>query len=174
MKLKLLFSLTLFVFLGCTFLNTLSAQKFIQMEKYGTLKVKRYYIGESLTYRLKGDSYWYTDVVKDILPDDGLIVFENRAVKVKDITFLKSFHNAAWSKGLALKLYLASGSYVFFSFGGLLLGWTLSALTWQVPLVASAAGLIIRLLFKSKKYKMGKRRWLRLMDLTMKPIIIKP
>jgi len=165
----LLFFLSL---LFCSISSSLFGQKFVQMEKYGTLKVKRYYIGETLTFRLEGDKYWYTDVITDILPDDGLIVFANRAVKVKDITFLKSFHNAAWSKGLAMKLYIFAGSWLVFNFGGLPLGWTLSALTWQVPVVAVATGFIIRILFKSRKYKIGKRRWLRLLDLSMvKPLI---
>ena len=168
-------STILLLFLSLVFLSLstcLYGQKFVQMEKYGTLKVKRYYVGETLTFRLEGDKYWYTDVIRDILPEDDLIVFENRAVKVKDITFLKSFHNAAWSKGIAMKLYIFAGGWLVFNFGGLPLGGTLSALTWQVPALAVATGFIIRTLFRSKKYKIGKRRWLRLLDLSVtKPLI---
>ncbi len=162
---------SLLLFLLCLIGWQANAQKFVQLEKTTNLKTKRFYIGEEMTYRINDDKYWYNDVIKDVLVEDGIILFHNRAVKVGDISAIKTFYNAGWSKGLSWKLYIFAGSYTLLNFASLPLGWSLSALTWQVPLVAITAGFIVRMLFKSKKYKIGKKRRLRLMNLNFKPIL---
>ncbi|MEM1323891.1 MAG: hypothetical protein AAGG75_26765 [Bacteroidota bacterium] len=165
----------LFCFFLCVGFNS-SAQKFIQLEKTTSLKTKRFYIGETLTFRLNGDKYWYEDVIKDILVDDGLVVFYNRAVKVEDISAIKTYKDAGWSRAWAWRLWVFGGAYAFFNFVALPfdLAVSINALTWQVPSVALIAGLALRLIFKSKKYKIGKKRRLRLMDLEFTKPFIKP
>lgn len=147
-------------------------QKFLQIEKYGKTNVEKFYIGDELTYQIKGDKKtWYKGTINDLLIDENLIVFENRAVKMKDITVIRTFKNARLSRSLSLQLYVFAAGFGGFSALAALVGWwEISVFTVVVVGSALLAGLLIRHLFKWKTYKMGKRKWLRMLDLTMKPI----
>jgi hypothetical protein len=147
-------------------------QKFLQIEQYGKTKVERFYVGEELTYQIKGDKKtWYKGTINDLLIDENLIVFENRAVKMNDITSIRTFKNARLSRSLSLQLFVFAAGFGGFSALAALVGWwEITAFTVIVVGTAFLAGLLIRHLFKWKTYKMGKRKWLRMLDLTIKPI----
>jgi hypothetical protein len=148
-------------------------QKFLQIEKYGKTKVLKFYVGDKLTYQIKGDKKtWYKGTINDLLVDDNIIVFENRAVKMKDITVIRTFKNAGLSRSLSFQLYAFAAGFGAFSVVATLIGWwQLSALTAIVVGSAFVAGLLVRHIFKWKTHKMGKRNWLRMLDLTMKPVL---
>jgi len=164
--------LGLVLFLG--FSNFLFGQKFLQIEKYGSLKVKKFYIGDDLNYRLKGDKTWYTGTIQDLLVDDNIILFGNRYVKMEDIRTIRK--RLRWSRNVGNQLYLFAGSWLFFSGSAALVGWW--ELRWDTAIVAGSAlvtGFILKNAFKYKKYKIGKRRRLRMLDITMpKPAAFGP
>ena len=87
-------------------LNTKSfGQKFLQIEKYGKTKVIKFYVGDELTYQIKGDKKtWYEGTINDLIVDENLIVFENRVVKMKDITAIRTFKHAKLSRSLSFQL----------------------------------------------------------------------
>ena len=152
------------------------AQKFIQIEMYGKTKVKKIYVGEEMTYQIKGDKKtWYTGTINDLLIDENLIVFENRAVKMKDITAVRTFKNAQLSRSLSLQLFIFAAGFGGFTLLATAVGW------WEITPFAIIAvgaaivgGLLIRHLFKWKTYKIGKRKWLRMLDLNVKPVYSGP
>ena len=58
--------LLLILFLSCIFLSPVLSQKVLQMEKYGKLKTTKYFIGDKLVFQLKGDDYWYHEIIQDL------------------------------------------------------------------------------------------------------------
>jgi len=143
------------------------AQKVLQMEKRGKIKTKKYYLGEEITFQLKGGSDWYTDVMVDIKVEEEIIVFSERFVKVKDIKTIKSYKNARLVNSAEKGLYSFGTGWLLFSLGGALVtGEPLNDLTWKVPVASAGLGFLIKKLFYTRKYRIGKRRRLRVLDLS--------
>ena len=156
--------LTLFILIAA-FVSS-NAQKVLQMEKRGKVNTKKFYMGEELTFKLKGQGEWITDVMVDIKVEEGIIIFSERYIKVDDIRLIKSFKNARFAKSAQVSLYTFGIGWLAFSLGGTLAGEPLNNLSWQVPATSLALGWIIKKLFYSRKYKIGKKRRLRLLDLS--------
>lgn len=167
--------LLLIVFLSCLISSPVIAQKVLQMEKYGKLKTKKYFIGQDLVFQLNGKKDWYHETIQDILVDEKLILFPTRIVKLEDITAIKSFKNRGWSRGLSNNAYVASGAFVGLSLFTTAIGyWELSPASIIIPGVTVVVAWIIRKIFKSRTYKIGKKRKLRLLDLNFHPIHPRP
>ena len=162
---RLSFLLFLFLFIG---IASTAAQRFLQMERSGTYKVKRYYAGESVTFRIAGDRTWYTEDIVEILVEESLIVFTNRAIRIEDISHLRRFNMRRWSKPIGRQLYNFGLGWLVFSLGGTLLGTPLTMAVVWIPLTAGATGFLIQKIFRHRTFKMGNNRRLRVMDLSFK------
>ena len=147
------------------FCNNAFAQKVLQIEKYGKASTKKLYIGEQITFQLKGSKDWHSEILVDIKVKEQILLFTNRYVKVDDIVTLKTFKNASMARNLQFSLYTFAASWAFFSLGSTLFGEPLTNLAWQVPASSLALGWTIRKLFDSKKIRIGKRRRLRVLDI---------
>jgi len=158
-------SLLLFFF----FASTLSAQKFLQLEKAGSFKVKRYHPGEEVTFKIKGDDYWYTEDILDVLIEDQIVLFTYRAIPIGDITHIRSFKQKKWSKPVGQQLYNFGAAWLLFSLGATIGGTPLSESSFTVPLAAGTLGFLVQKIFRHQTYKIGKRRRLRLLDLSFQP-----
>jgi len=146
----------LFLFL-CFSNNHLDAQKILQLEKTNSLKVKKYYIGDVLTFQLKEEGKtWFTEAIEDIL------------VKVEDITAIRSFRVQRWSKPLAKSLNLFGLSWGVLSLLSPLAGTPLTWAALVVPLASFAVSGIVRVLFRYRTYKIGKKRRMRLLNMDRK------
>jgi hypothetical protein len=143
-------------------------QKFMQIEKYGKTKVHKFYIGDELTYQIKGDKKtWYNGTINNLLVDEKIIVFENRAVKMSEIIAIRTFENAGVSRSMSFILFTFATGYGGITLLATLVGWwEITPFAVVVVGVALAGGLLIRHLLKWKTHKMGKRKWLRMLDLT--------
>ena len=142
------------------------AQKILQMEKRGKVKTKKHFLGDELTFQLNGNSDWYTDVIIDIKVEDEIIVFSERFVKVGDIRTIKSYKNAHFAKQTKTGLYSFGAAWLLFSLGGTIAGQPLNDLNWKVPVVSIGLGFLIKKIFYTRKYKIGKRRRLRALDIS--------
>lgn len=70
--------------------NWASAQKILQLEKKNRVKTTRFYEGDIVRYRMKGDeNYWYERTITDILPESKTLMLDNFAVKSDSIAVLK-------------------------------------------------------------------------------------
>jgi len=157
----------LLLLLCCLVSFSLSAQKFLQMERVGSFKVKRYYPGEQVTFKMKGDDTWYTEDILDVLIEDDIVLFTYRAVRIEDISHLRSFKRKKWSKPVGQQLYNFGAGWLIFSLGGAIIGDPpLSQQAFTVPLAAGALGFLVQKIFRHQTYKMGKNRRLRLLDLS--------
>ena len=151
----------------CLFLsNNILSQKVLQIEKYGKAKTKKIYLGEQLTFQLKGSKDWYSEILVDLKTEEQILVFTNRYVKVGDIVALKTFKNAGMAKNLQYSLYSFAVSWAFYSLGArLFFDEPLTTDAAVVPATSIALGWSIRKLFSSKKIRIGKRKRLRALDI---------
>ncbi len=154
--------------LGLLFLviSTTQAQRYLQMERSGTHKVKRYSPGDEVTFRLGDDPTWYTEEIREIMVNENLIVFTNRAVRVEEISYIRRFNGRRWSKPVGQQLYNFGLGWLLFSLGDALVGGDLTNLAFIVPAVAGATGFLIQKIFRQRTFKMKGKRRLRLLDLS--------
>lgn len=145
------------------------AQKVLQMEKVNSPKTEKMYIGDEFTYQLKNDDYWYHSAIKDLLVDEKIIVLHDRFIHMDSIAAFR------WERTRINAL-----GRQFFWFG---LGWSGFALVgtltdgnpdsnyrWSdagVTALSGLLGLIVPKVFRYKTRKFGKRRRLRMLDLTI-------
>ena len=109
-------------------------QKFLQIEKYGKTKVEKFYIGDELTYQLNGDKKtWYNGTINDLLVDDNIIVFENRAINMKDISAIRTFKHAELSRSLSLQLIAFGIGFGGISLIATLAGWNVTFFRFSHP-----------------------------------------
>jgi hypothetical protein len=147
-----------------------SAQKVLQIERYGRVKTKKMYIGQEITYQLKNDDGWYRGVIEDLDVEKNWIVMRDRYVPLDSIAAFRRPQN--WSRAARTSLY---------TFGA---GWSANALVgtltdgnpatnylWSDAVVTGTSwltGWILPKIFKNKITKFGKKRRLRMLDLTFK------
>ena len=146
------------------------AQKVLQIERYGSPKTKKYFIGDVLTYQLKDDDTWYEGEIVDVNADDNIVVFHNRYARVEDIRAFRYDNPQKWSKPLGVNLIRFSGGWVFYSLIDILdfgnpFGW--SAVI--VPVTSLTLGCLLPKIFKYKVVKFGGRKRLRALNLTIGP-----
>jgi len=147
---------------------SLFAQKLLQIEKVGTLKTQRFYIGDEVVFQLVGEKedYWYREHIEDILVDAKSVLFTHRVVKIADIAKIRTFNNRSWSKGLSNNAFVAAGGFVGLSLiASAVTEFMLRRASAIIPGAAVIAGLAIRLIFRRKTHRMGKRKRLRVLDL---------
>ena len=147
----------------------LQSQKFIQIERYGRPKTERIYPGQVINYRYQGE--WYEGEILNIHYDLGKLELHNRFLAVADIEALRYPRRAP--KGLSQQLMLFGASWS----GWALLGsatdntpgvdyrWSDAAVTASSTALGLALPAVVG---KYKVLEMGKRRRLRLMDITIK------
>jgi len=149
--------------------NILQGQKTLMMEKRGSLKVKRYYEGDEITYLLKGEKEWETSTIIQLIPEDNIIVLDRLYIRLEDI--------AAFKKDRKRKRAIAYSNQL------LILGTAWGAYTaiddlvvseretdWEAAAYVSGSSFLLcsllRLWPKTKTFKFGKKRRLRILDLT--------
>ncbi len=136
-------------------------EKYIQLEKYGSAKVKKYRVGTELTFFVNDE--WRTEYIEDVISKDGIIVFTNGYVNVAEIEKL-SIHS--WKQN-----FFSVQKKALISFGG---AWAFYSLfdpdNYKVNALFSGSvittGFLLGRLTKPKIIRLKKRRHrLRLMEI---------
>ncbi len=157
-----------FMFLFFISLQTVSAQKVLLIERRGTPVTQRIEMYEDLTFQLKDDKAgWYTRTILDLDPNAQLIFLGDSWISVNDIvkiklkrqrTLVNILGGALQAGGISMFVgdvwYTLAGNPEF-SQGGMEFG-----------VLNFAVGTAIRKLFAPIKYTIGKKRRLRVVDLT--------
>ncbi len=145
------------------------AQKYLQIEKRGSLKVERLGIGSTIFYQLKDDvnKIWYAAEIQEMHVDQGILLLNTYSIEIKDIKAIRLASKSKWGKLIAFNLYSFGAGWLAFSLLGTLVDEPepLNDLTWKVPLASGVIGTSALVLFKPKKYRMDKRYRIRLLDL---------
>ncbi len=149
---------------------SLSAQVWLQMEKRGSARTVKFRPGEVLTWRMAGDRTWYREELVRLIPEDSIVVFANRYVKLDQITAIRSFAGSRWSKPLSRQLYLFGLSWSGYALIASIFDETdpYDRSDLSVTLTSFATGFVLHQMFKSRTFRLGKRRRLRIVDLRIK------
>ena len=160
------FLLLLMVF---PFAHQAPAQLYLQMERYGKAEVTKFSPGAELTFRLKGEKEWQTAVLDRILPEENKILLGIHYIDPSRIDALRSFHPQRWSKPIGNNLAIFGASWTGFSLGAWIVDKNdpYSAGDAIVTATAVGTGFLLKALFHHRTYKMGERRRLRIVDLTV-------
>lgn len=159
--------LSILVFLLIFSGNVVEAQKVLQLEKFGKAKTKKLYLGETIFIQTKQNPDWFEGVIDDLLPDAQAIVFVDRIVTINDITAVR-FRKHSFFRGLGRSVQLSGVVPATYE---IIYGAFNPPIEWEglAYFVGSsfAVGSLMRLI-PPKKYKFGegKRRRLRILDLT--------
>jgi len=147
--------------------GSLSAQVYLQMEKRGSARTVKYQPGEVLTWRMAGDRTWYQSELVRLIPEDSIVVFADRYVKLHQITAIRSFAGSRWSKPISRQLYLFGLSWSGYALIASLLDETdpYDRGDLGVTLTSFATGFVLHQVFRSRTFHLGKRRRLRIVDL---------
>ena len=140
-----------------------TGEKYIQLEKYGSAKVKKYRVGTTFTFYTNGD--WRTEDIENIISKDSIIVFTNGYVKVGDI---EKISIASWKQR-----FFKVQEKALISFGG---AWAIYSIfdpkNYKTNYIFAgstiATGFLLGKLARPKIIKLGKRRRLRLMEINLK------
>jgi len=146
---------------------TANAQVALQMEKVGKVATTKIYAGEEITYQLAGEKEWNVGIIRELRYEESLIVFQNSYVELKDITALKSYASGKWSKPVGVQLMIFGASWSAYS--GIAAIFDKEDPYAKHDAIVTASGIVlgygITQIFKSRVFKFGKRRRLRIVDL---------
>ncbi len=156
--------------------TSLGAQKFLQLEKGGSFKYTRYYIGEDIVFKLHNDDKgWHTRTITDIDVDGNRLVFFNHPLPIDSIAMIRLPGSKVWQIA-GLTLQVGGANAILFSLGYNPI-FNNEPVNWGgvgTGALGIAIGTAIRQLTKTKKFVPGPRRRLRLLDVTIGPVILGP
>ena len=131
------------------------------MEKRNSLKTKRFYEGDEITYKLRGGKGWETATILKLIPEENIIVLDRLYVKLEDIAAFKrkrnrrralTYSNSLYTFGTAWTAYTAVDDLVIQDRPT---DWEAAAYVGGTSFVL---GTLLRAFFKNKIYKFGKKR----------------
>ena len=93
----------LFSFLMVAGLLELTGQTVLQIERKGGSRTVKMSTGIVLNFKLKEDPVWYTGELVRLIPEDSLLVFHNRYVRLNQIEAFR--RSLDWPKGLGRNLF---------------------------------------------------------------------
>ena len=95
------------------------AQVFLQLERAGSLKVKKYPAGADIKFKTSAyPDYWQNGRIYQILPEEQSVVFSDRITYLKDYTHFR--YQRGWPNAIGTNLTRFGVSW--FAFAGLLAG----------------------------------------------------
>lgn len=152
----------------CVSATVLSAQKALQLERTGSPKTTKLPIGTVLTYRIAGDPVWYSGEIANLIPEDSLVVFNSRYVKVGQLVAFR--RDLKWPRGLGKNLFWFGAGWSGFALVGTATdGIPETNYAWSDAIVtgsAVATSWLLPRIFQHKTTRFGKARRLRIVDLT--------
>ena len=164
----LLFAISLGGFSQC-----LQAQKVVQIEKSGSPHTTKLFIGQGVEYKIKNDDLWRFAYIEDILIEQGIVLLGSRYVKIEDIEAFRWDRRLAKAAGKSLFLFGTAWS-AFALVGFLTDGDPSTSYRPADAIVTGSSWFLafaISRLFRYKVVKFGKRKRLRLLDLTFLQVV---
>lgn len=165
------FPLRFVLFLLCTTIlfHLGYSQKFLVLEKMGTRKRLEYHLQQSITYRLKGESFFRTDVIEDLV--DDVIVFRFGFFRLKDIYAVdirtKPIGKVDFSRHWLSFIVGGVGYFIVDQFNNAVINGNRARIDEKVlrtSAIITGAGVMMKVL-KKKKVKL-KRNWrLRIVEI---------
>ena len=159
-----------FLLLGL-FSGLLPAQKFIQLEKTNRAKTLKFYAGQDFTYRLKGETEWFTSTITDVDMEAQTVSFDFKPVPIGSIEAVRLQH-AGILRGIGPALMVFGASWAGFSLiGAAFDDYKLTAGTAIVSGGSAGAGYLLHRIFFIFIIKLNERRRLLAVEV---PVLISP
>lgn len=163
-----LFLLLLFTGL---FFPRAEAQKILQIEKYGSPKTQKLFIGDELTYQVKNDESWYSGQIVDLLVDQNVVAFDDRYIRLDNLEAFR--YERGWTRPASISLYTFGLAWSGFALIGTATDGDPSTSYRGSDAVVSAVsvglGFAISKLLSTRTIRFGNRKRLRMLDLSFKP-----
>ena len=145
------------------------SQKFLVLEKMGTRKRIEYKIQQPITYQLKEESFYRTDVIEDLV--DDVIVFQFGFFRLKDIIAVdikaKQTNRADFSRHWLTLVVGGVGYFLVDQFNNIVINGNRGRIDERVlrtSAIITGTGVMMKVL-KKNKVKL-KRNWrLRIVDI---------
>lgn len=147
----------------------LQAQRVLLLENSRSSKAQRYFEGQEIVFRMKGDKFWQNGYIRELRPDIQSIVVNDRYVMLNELDALQ-LPGSGFATGIGYSLMTFGAGWSFFA----LLGYATdrqpdtrySTGDAAVTLAAMGSGFLIKSLFARKKYKLSDKKRLRIVDIT--------
>ncbi len=167
MRISILFFL--FLFLN---LSNADAQVQLKMDKFGKKKSLDFHEGDEIVVRLKGETGYHKLYIKKLYPEANLISTQLGTIELGQIERLRVFKTRKLGKILKYQFWTFGAGWAFYSvIAALFLG---EPWLWSTAVVLGVAfliGWIFGFSLRHKTYKIGKKRKLRIMDISFgKPL----
>ncbi len=140
-------------------------QKFIQLERANRARTIKFYCGDELTYRFKGDAVWRHSLITDVQMDTQRVALDGHYGALSDIGAIRlQYPGLLRASGPMLMLFGASWA------GFSLIGAAFDdyPLTTQTAII-SGTGLVVgfglKQLFKYRSVRLNERRRLRALEI---------
>jgi len=160
---------TIFICLLVISGTSLSAQRVLLLERTGQTKSDRLSEGDELTFRMRGDKFWQQGLISELRPDIQAMVINDRYIMLEEVDALK-FSGSRFANGVGLSLITFGVGWSAFAVVGYNTDGNPETNYGQfdlaVTLTAVGTGFLLRRLFASRKFRLNKRRRLRVVDLT--------
>ena len=158
------------VFVFLFFSTLLFSQKSMRLEVPGNIKKIVYYVGSPILFKLdkeKSNDIWYTDVITDFDLDRQEIIFENARVPVSTVLAVKKIGQQPITKTIGNTLMAFGGSALFYSIVGRAQPCDNCPTATKVGAATFAAGFLLSKIGHTRIFWLGKKRSLRLFDLSI-------
>lgn len=161
-------------FFGLLFVDPscLSGQLYFQLEKAGSLKVKKYSVGNEINFKTtKIPDEWQKGTIVEILPADGALVFDDRISYLRDFSYFR--YKRPWPNGIGISLFRFGIAWMVFA-GIIEGGRRLGVLDTQYEFGTDTAiiggssmlsGFLIKQLWSEAIIKINERNRVRIIDL---------
>ena len=168
---KYLFCCFSLIFFSITCLQV-SAQKVLQIEKYGKAKTEKLFIGHSFYYKVRNDDAWRFAYIEDLVVDQNMIQLGRIYVPLGNIEAIR--YDRKIGKNLSRSVMIFGLSWSgFAAIGTATDGNPDTRYRWSDAIVTGTSmliGGILPKMFKYKTIRFGKKKRLRMLDLEFKRI----
>ncbi|MGH1434145.1 MAG: hypothetical protein ACRBG0_06760 [Lewinella sp.] len=154
----------LYLFVCFLTVSTLSAQRVLLIEKLNSAHTTKLYVGDYIQYQLVGEKDWYGERIYDLRDDTQALVFPDRYVAIEDIAMLRQ--GKPWARNIGMMLITFGVSWSGFALLGTATdgdpetGYRSSDAI--VTGVAAGTGLLLPVLFGTRRLRFGEGHRLRL------------
>lgn len=155
--------------------SQLNAQKVLQLETRGKIRTQKFYMGDEISVKLIGEDFWRNTILVDLDLDDQTIEFEYGSTEPREILAIKTPAQRFRGKNWRNKLLWSSVGFIVYAPLELIYQ---DDPNW--PLIIGGVGLgVVGILLKPifdkfSKHAIGKRKRLRLLDLSLPDIPYQP
>ena len=145
----------------------------LQIEKYGSPKVIHLYEGDEIRIKLfDDDKRWKPVIIDRIIPDNKTILFDIGVVALDEIKAIRLEKNIQSARTVKRILVYFGGGLILLSPLNLVVGLPYNTTLVAVGGAAIVVGFISEWFIKwVTTHKMGKRKWLRILEIPFEPPI---